>query len=126
MPESDIQLFTDGSKNSEGGVGTGYVIYQMDHQIHKGSRPLCEHNEPYDAKVHAVLHGIRTAINLPSSRFAKDLWVFTDNKELATKFYNNYSIKSSQKAHTDALEAAKMWKSRPRLPHITGGEVNIR
>ncbi|KHJ32487.1 hypothetical protein EV44_g3968 [Erysiphe necator] len=34
--------------------------------------------------------------------------------------------KSSQKAHIDALGGAKMWKSRPRLPHITAGKVNIR
>ncbi|KAF5189583.1 reverse transcriptase [Thalictrum thalictroides] len=125
VPKNDIQLYTDGSKNPEGGVGIGYVIYQIDRQVFRGSGPLCVHNVPYDAEVHAVLHGIRTATNLPTARFAKDLWVFTDNKELASKFYSMDNIRSSQKAHIEALEAAKMWKSRLRLPHIDVGQVKI-
>lgn len=125
IPKNDIVLFTDGSKSNSGCVGFGFVIFQMGRQVCKGSRQLGKLNEIYDAEVHAVLYGIKTVIDLPTARFANDLWILLDNYSVVSGLTRNTTPKSSQVIFAEITEAVKLWKSRKRLPHTRTGMVRI-
>ncbi|KAI1002306.1 hypothetical protein K3495_g5894 [Podosphaera aphanis] len=126
IPRSDIQLYSDGSKLPNGNAGSGFVAFQIGVQVCAGAYPLGKHKEPVDAEAFAVLQGIRAAATLPTARFSKDLWICIDNEEIASKHLRRILITSSQPIFLQALEAAELWKSRPRLPHILEGQIHIR
>jgi len=79
----------------------------------------------FDAEASAALTGAKTALSLPSARFATDLWVFLDNLEVATRLLG-LSIGSSQSTFEEFQEVACKWPLRPRLPHTSPGAVCIR
>lgn len=126
IPTSDILLYTDGSRLANGKTGGGFAIFQLGRQIHIDAFPLGTNIEPFDAEVHAALRGIQTAVSLPTTRFARDLWVFIDNIEVARKILTKPSCISSQAAFLDVLEALQTWKARTRLPHVQEGHIKIR
>ncbi|KAI1003965.1 hypothetical protein K3495_g4240 [Podosphaera aphanis] len=125
IPRSDIQLYSDGSKLPNGNAGRGFVAFQIGIQVCAGAYPLGKHKETFDAEAFAVLQGIHAAAALPTARFSKDLWIFIDDEEVASKLLRRTPIISSQPIFLQALEAAELWKSRPRLPHILEGQIHI-
>ena len=80
-------------------------FFQLGRQIHINAFPLGANIEPFDAEVHAALRGIQTAVSLPTTRFARDLWVFINNIKVAKKILTKPSSTSSQTAFLDILEA---------------------
>jgi ribonuclease HI len=127
IPSSDIQVFSDGSKSegSDGATGAGSVTYQYSLQVDRQTRSLGLNAEVFDAEAIAALHGARTALNLPSARFATDLWVFLDNLEVATRLLS-HSTGTSQSVFEEFREIARKWPERARLPHTRPGSVRIR
>ena len=117
LPGREIQIYSDGSKLSDGNSGSGYVIFQFGIRVCSEVFPLGKFKDPYDAEAHADIQGIRAAIKLPSARFANDAWIFIDDIEVARKLLTTKPSKSSQSIFADSLEEAKGWKSRKRLPH---------
>jgi hypothetical protein len=79
----------------------------------------------FDAEASAALTGAKTALSLPSARFATDLWVFLDNLEVATRLLGP-STGSSQSIFKEFQEVARKWPLQPRLPHTGPGSVRIR
>lgn len=78
-----------------------------------------------DAEAFAALQGIKAAITLSTTRFSKDLWVFTDNEGVAKRLLTKTLTLTSQSVYLEALEFTKKWKSRARLPHIPEGKIKI-
>jgi ribonuclease HI len=127
VPGSDLQVFSDGSKNkaTDGMAGGGSVTYQFNLQIDRKAFSLGRHAEVFDAEAFAALSGARAALSLPSAKFATDLWVFLDNLEAATRLLS-HSIGSSQSVFSEFCEVARKWPLRARLPHTRPGAIRIR
>lgn len=123
---SDILVFSDGSKQASGNAGAGFVIYQLGRQVCSGSRFLGKNHEAHDAEVFAALYGIQAAIGLPTARFANNLWLFLDNKEVSEKLLTDIPPRTSQHAYDQALRTAMKWKTRSRLPHTIEGQVRVQ
>ncbi|KAI1003833.1 hypothetical protein K3495_g4378 [Podosphaera aphanis] len=117
LPRSDILVFSDGSKLSDGRTGSGFVIYQFGTKVCSNSFPLGQHKECFYAETFAAL---------PSARFSNDIWVFIDNEEVARKLLTRTPMMSAQSIFLQAIEVAKVWKARTRLPHTLAGSINIR
>ncbi|KAI1007801.1 hypothetical protein K3495_g427 [Podosphaera aphanis] len=115
IPRSDIQIYSDGSKLLDGRSGGGFAVYQFDIQVCAGAFPLGKFKESFDAEARAVLQGIRAAC------FSNNLWVILDNEEVAGKLLKRTTTTSSQSFFLETLDAAKIWKSRLRLPHTSEG-----
>lgn len=124
LPKNDIIVYTDGSKTTDGRVGTGFVVFQMNRLVFSGARRLGTNNEVQDAEVSAVLHGIKAALALSTIRYANDMWIFLDNKEV-TLTLKNAAIKSSQLVYNEITKANKIWKIRTRLPHLQEGSIRV-
>jgi len=127
VPGSDIQVYSDGSKNeaTDGAAGAGSVTYQLGTRVDRKSYSLGRHAEVFDAEASAALTGAKAALSLPSARFATDLWVFLDNLEVATRLLGP-STGSSQSIFEEFQEVARKWPLRTRLPHTRPGAVRIR
>lgn len=97
--QSDITVYSDGSKQTNSDVGCGYIVSQAGRKLCSGARPLRRYNEIYDGELQAALDGIRAAVALPTTRFVTDLWLFLDNKEVIQNLTSPIKIKSSQSAH---------------------------
>lgn len=125
LPKGDILVFTDGSNLPDGRAGIGFVIFQLDRQISSGSSPLGKNNQMCNIEVHAALQGIHTALNLPTIRFACNLWLFIDNQKVVKSLSKYESVKSSSNIYDQIIEANNKWKSRGRLPHTLEGEIKV-
>ncbi|KAI0994881.1 hypothetical protein K3495_g13301 [Podosphaera aphanis] len=126
LPRSDILVFSDGSKLPDGKTGSGFVIYQFGIKVCSKAFPLGHQRDCFDAEAFGALQGIRAAIALPSARFSNDIWIFIDNVEVATKLLTKTPTVSAQPIFLEALEVAKTWKARTRLPHTLEGNINVR
>ncbi|KAI0995578.1 hypothetical protein K3495_g12603 [Podosphaera aphanis] len=116
----------DGSKLPDGKTGSGITIYQFGIKVCSKAFPLDHQKDCFDAEAFAALQGIRAAIALPSARFSNDIWVFIDNVEEETKLLKRTPTVLAQAIFLEALEVAKTWKARTRLPHTLGGNINDR
>ncbi|KAI0991825.1 hypothetical protein K3495_g16362, partial [Podosphaera aphanis] len=122
IPSGDIMLFTDGSKQSDGFAGAGCVAYQGGIQILQKSIPLGKGVEVFDAEAMAALAGARLALELPTTKFATNLWIFLDNLEVATRILGPFSG-TSQSVFEEFLKIEPEWQCRSRLPHTRPGGV---
>jgi hypothetical protein len=61
LPETDIKVFTDGSKLVNRMAGAGFAIYQSGRQFLQSSIPLGLNKEVFDAKAEAALAGAKAA-----------------------------------------------------------------
>ena len=125
VPLRDIVLYSDGSKLSNGSAGAGFVAYQAGRQVLRQAIPLGTTAEVFDAEATAALAGLEAAIDLPSTRFATDLWICLDNLEVALRLLSPFPG-SSQATFAKFMEAASKWQQRSQLPHIGPGDVRIR
>ncbi|KAI1004606.1 hypothetical protein K3495_g3606 [Podosphaera aphanis] len=126
VPPSNILVYSDAAKLPDGNTGGGFAIFQLGRKIRTEDFPLGNGKEIYDAEACAALEGIRAATALPSACFSNNLWIFIDNLKVAKRFLTKANSTSSQETFIDALEVAKAWKARTRLPHIRGGEIRVR
>ncbi|KAI0993970.1 hypothetical protein K3495_g14214 [Podosphaera aphanis] len=126
IPKSDILVYTDGSKLSNGNAGSGYVIYQLGLKVCSSAVPLGISKEIFDAEAYAALYGIQKAVGLSSARFANNVWVFLDNLQVALQLLSLPYCSTSQSIFLKAIEFANKWKTRERLPHTSEGQVKIR
>ncbi|KAI1000710.1 hypothetical protein K3495_g7488 [Podosphaera aphanis] len=120
-----IVLYTDGSKQSDGLTGVGYVAYQGGVQIFQRSIPLGKGAEVFDAEAIGALEGAKSALASSTTKFATNLWVFLDNLEVVSRLLTPFSG-SSQAVFDDFLKLEPEWQRRFRLPHITQGEIKVR
>ncbi|KHJ31358.1 hypothetical protein EV44_g3799 [Erysiphe necator] len=123
IPRNETLLDTDGSRLVNGNSGGGSAIFQIGRQINIDAFPLRVNIEPFDTEVLAALRGIQTAVSLPTTRFARDLWGSVDNIEVARKILTKSSSISSQTTSFDILGASQTWKACTRFPHIQEGHI---
>lgn len=81
LPKNDIMVYTNGSKKTNGRVGTGFVVFQMNRLVCSGASRLGTNNEVKNAEVSAVLYGIKAALTLSMIRYASNICIFLDNKK---------------------------------------------
>lgn len=122
IPESDIIVYTDGSKLLNTNAGAGFAITQL-RVSRKEFYPLGPSAEIFDAEAIAALLGARAALLLPYNRFAKDLWVCLDNLEVALRLLSP-SLTTSQPVFASFMGIREMWKNRDRM-HAEG-DIHIR
>ncbi|KAF7139722.1 hypothetical protein CNMCM5793_007559 [Aspergillus hiratsukae] len=125
LPGTDIKVFSDGSKLSNGQTGGGFAVFQAGHQFLRSSFSLGPNKEVFDAEAEAALAGMKAAMSLETARFATNLWVFLDNLEVTLRLLSP-STGSSQKVFKTFCELASTWPLRERLPHTNKGSVQIR
>ena len=125
IPGSDIIVFSDGSKHTNGHAGGGYVGFQAHHQFLRSSLSLGPGKEVFDAEAEAALAGAQAALAFPTARFATNLWICLDNQEVATRLLSP-STGSSQKVFESFCTLAAAWPLRERLPHTKSGSIRIR
>jgi ribonuclease HI len=125
LPGTDIKVFSDGSKLSNGQTGGGFAVFQAGHQFLHSSFPLGPNKDVFDAEAEAALAGLKAAISLETARFATNLWVILDNLEVALRLLSP-STGSSQRVFKTFCELASTWPLRERLPHTNRGSVQIR
>ncbi|KAI1001476.1 hypothetical protein K3495_g6722 [Podosphaera aphanis] len=126
IPQSDILVYRDGSKASDGNTGGGYAVYQLGRLMQTKAFPLGKSIEIYNAEAYAALKGIEDACALSTTRFSKNLWLFTDNLEVAKKLATKAATSSSQENFIDALEADRGCKTQTVFPQIGEGEIKVR
>ncbi|KHJ35022.1 hypothetical protein EV44_g3932 [Erysiphe necator] len=56
LPRSYKLIYSDGSKNSNGNLGAGFIIVKMNTKLCVGAHPVGRHNEIQDAEAQAALH----------------------------------------------------------------------
>ena len=79
-------IYSDGSRlDSVSGhrVGGGVAILQAGRLICQKRIPLSPSLEIFDAEAAAALTALEIAVDLPSARFASNLWVLLDNLDVA-------------------------------------------
>ncbi|KAG2000709.1 hypothetical protein GB937_010915, partial [Aspergillus fischeri] len=74
LPGTDIKVFSDGSKLSNGQTGGGFAVFQARHQFLRSSFSLGPNKEVFDAEAEAALAGMKAAMSLETARFATNLW----------------------------------------------------
>ena len=124
IPKSDIVIYLDGSKQSDGSAGTGFVAYQGGLQVLRRCIALTKRVEVFDAEAIAALARLKAALELPTTKFVNNLWICQDNLEVAIRLLFPFSG-SSEAVFDDFLFTSLKWKDRLRLPHIRAGEVKI-
>ncbi|KAI1000383.1 hypothetical protein K3495_g7811 [Podosphaera aphanis] len=117
IPSGDIVLYTDGSKQSDGLIGAGYVAYQGGVQIFQKSTSLGKVVEVFDAKVIGALEGAMSALASPTIKFATKPWVFLDNLEVASRLLTPFSG-SSPAVFDEFLKLEPEWQRQFRLPYL--------
>ncbi|KAI1005293.1 hypothetical protein K3495_g2924, partial [Podosphaera aphanis] len=128
IPFQDLVAYADGSRSeSDSGpqVGAGVVVMQADRVILRRLIPLSPTLEIFDAEATAVLHALELTLTLPSTRFANNLWILTDNLEVARRLLSS-PVCSSQKLFLDFTNKTAAWPQRVRLPHTIPGKIEVR
>ena len=126
IPPSDISVYSDGSKDSiTGSAGVGLVVFQADRVVSRQCFSLGYGADVFDAEAAAALAGIQAAVALPTARFASDLWLFTDNLEVAKRLLAE-PTGQAQQTFESIISSAKTWPLRTRLPHTRPGSVRVR
>jgi ribonuclease HI len=122
LPETDIKVFTDGSKLATRMAGAGFALYQSGRLFLQSSLPLGPNKDVFGAEAEAALAGLKEALQLHTARFAADLWIFLDNLEVATRLLSAFAG-SSQDAFEAFRNLASTWLQRERFPYTNGGSV---
>jgi ribonuclease HI len=124
LPETDIKVFTDGSKLANGMAGAGFAIYQSGRQFLQSSIPLGPNKEVFDAEAEAALAGAKAAFQLHIACYATNLLICLDNLEVATRLLSPFTG-LSQEVFESFRALAKNWPARERFPYTDGGSVRI-
>ncbi|KAI1003489.1 hypothetical protein K3495_g4713 [Podosphaera aphanis] len=109
IPSGNIVLYTEGSKQSDGLTGAGYMAYQGGVQIIQKSIPLDKGVEVFDAEAVEALEGAKSALASPTTKFATSLWVFLDNLEVASCLLTPFSG-SSHAVFDEFLKLEPEWQ----------------
>jgi ribonuclease HI len=127
IPQTDLQVFSDGSKSeaTDGATGGGSVTYQHSQQIDRWTFSLGCNAEVFDAEASAALCGARRALAHWTAAYATDLWIFLDNLEVASRLLTPFAG-SSQATFKEFREIARKWPLRTREPNTLPGAVKIR
>ncbi|KAI9034741.1 reverse transcriptase, partial [Aspergillus affinis] len=118
--QTDIKVFTDGSKLENGMAGSGYALYQSGMLFQQSSFSLGPNKEVFDAEAEAALAGVKAALKLSTARFATNLWVCLDNLEVATRLLSPFTG-SSQGVFESFQTLAQSWLARERFSYTNGG-----
>lgn len=125
IPFGDIIIYSDGSKQLNGLSGAGFIGYQGGVQVLHQSLALGKGVEVFDAEVKGALEGAKSALALPTAKFATDLWICLDNLEVATRLLFPFSG-SSQAQFDEFLTLNPKWQDRSRLAHTRRGQIRVR
>ncbi|KAI0997798.1 hypothetical protein K3495_g10391 [Podosphaera aphanis] len=127
IPSQDMVIYSDGSRlDSVSGprVGGGVAILQAGRLICQKRIPLSPSLEIFDAEAVAALTALEIAVDLPSARFASNLWVLLDNLDVARQLLSTPTC-SSQEIISRFASKAREWPHRSRLPHVLPGGVKV-
>ncbi|KAI9036018.1 uncharacterized protein KD926_002540 [Aspergillus affinis] len=122
--QTDIKVFTDGSKLENGMAGSGYALYQSGMLFQQSSFSLGPNKEVFDAEAEAALAGLKAAFKLGTARFATNLWICLDNLEVATRLLSPFTG-SSQGVFESFQTLAQSWLARERFSYTNGGTVRV-
>lgn len=81
--------------------------------------------EVFDAEVKGALEGAKSALALPTAKFATDLWICLDNLEVATRLLFPFSG-SSQAQFDKFLTLNPKWQDRSRPAHTRRCQIRVR
>ncbi|KAI1005027.1 hypothetical protein K3495_g3185 [Podosphaera aphanis] len=127
IPLQDMVIYLDGGHlESDSGprVEGGSAILQAGRVIFQKRIALSPSFETFDAEAAAVLTALETAIDIPSVRFANNLWVLLDNLDVARQLLSIPTC-SSQELFSRFASKAREWPQRSRLPRALPGGVKI-
>ncbi|KAF7174224.1 hypothetical protein CNMCM6106_008361 [Aspergillus hiratsukae] len=125
IPENDIVIYSDGSKQDNGQTGAGFVGFIAGCQVLRGSFPLGPNKEVFDAEAIAALLGLKAAIKHLGSHAASNIWICLDNLEVAIQLLSS-TTGSSQEVFEDFRTLAATWISRQTRPLTENGPIRIR
>ncbi|POS84045.1 hypothetical protein EPUL_003920 [Erysiphe pulchra] len=109
-----------GAATNEAKAGGAFVLYQAGKKVIVESFDTNYNVEPIDTEIIATSHGIKTAIQKASIRFATNIAVLTDN-QMAANIVNVKSSLTSKKEILEIRKSQEEWKSR-RHANIPGNE----
>jgi ribonuclease HI len=124
LPQTDIKIFSDGSKLRNGMTGVGFAIYQSGRPFQQTSFSLGPNKEAFDAEAEAALAGFKAALRLDTARLATNLWVCLDNLEVATRLLSPF-MGLSQEFFDSFRTHTLTWLARERFPYTDGGSVRV-
>ncbi|KAI0995243.1 hypothetical protein K3495_g12938 [Podosphaera aphanis] len=125
LPQWDILVFSDGSKQKDGSAGAGAAVFHRDITLAEVRVPLGPDFEVYDSEIISVLAGLKAAVAAPSTHLATNIHVILDNQEAAQRLLNVLPSKSSQREILEFRDLASRWPTRRILPLAAPGKVNV-
>ena len=78
LTQSQVNIYTDGSKTEEG-VGAGYIVYKGKNIIISGEHRLGDECTVFQAEVFAIFESVRRLFILPDKGNIKFVKIFTDS-----------------------------------------------
>ncbi|KAI9034981.1 ribonuclease H family protein [Aspergillus affinis] len=124
LPQTDIKVFTDGSKLANGMAGAGFALCQSGKLYQQSSFSLGPNKEVFDAEAEAALAGIKAALKLTTAYLATNLWICLDNLEVATRLLSTFSG-SSQEVFNTFQDLVSSWSVRERYLYTGSSSVRI-
>jgi ribonuclease HI len=125
IPESDIVIYSDGSKQVNGQTGGGFVGFIAGCQVVRGSFPLGRNKEVFDAEAIAALLGLKAALKHVGPHATSNIWICLDNLEVAIHLLSS-TTGSSQEVFKEFRTVAATWTSCQIRPFTENGPIRIR
>lgn len=86
----------------------GFLVYQGGIQVLRQSFSLGKSVEVFDAGATGSLEGLKAALELPTTKFATDLWIFLDNLEVASHLLSPFPG-TSQSVFDKFIRLSSKW-----------------
>ncbi|CAD6500467.1 BgTH12-07643, partial [Blumeria graminis f. sp. triticale] len=125
IPFRDLAVYTDGARSeivewsrTDGGI----IVFQAGQMVYRESLSLDSTLSPFDTEVNAVKEALKAALSLPTAHFSENIWILTDNLEVARLLFRS-PICSSQVVFQQIQALSQDWPLRTRLPHIPPEKV---
>ncbi|VDB94770.1 Bgt-51891 [Blumeria graminis f. sp. tritici] len=90
--------------------------------VYRESLSLDSTLSPFDTEVTAVKEALKASLSLPTARFSENIWILTDNLEVARLLFQS-PICSSQVVFQQIQALSQDWPLRTRLSHIPPRKV---
>ena len=117
--QSDLWIYTDGSRISDGKVGAGWVLIHEGHILCSGSQHAKAHAEVPDAEALAVSEAIKALDRLRPKPPVDRIWICLDNKGIVSRLTNPGAKRGSSQHLIDRSLCTIFRLSRQRWPGRT-------
>ncbi|KAI1005501.1 hypothetical protein K3495_g2711 [Podosphaera aphanis] len=125
-PPLDIFVFSDGTLIDDR-AGAGYSIYRgCTQEIGRGSLPLGQSAEIYDAEVAGATEGLSATLRNPMAYYASNITICLKNQEAALRLLSDPPTRTSLPYISMFRKLALSWKEMERSPMTNQGALDIR